>query len=81
LIEPGLDDGEVEILDVDDVLRRRVELGLDELLEKTILFNFFSASPTMGQKKYSGWKPTHLTSVFSLQTSVFIASWYYANGF
>ncbi len=27
-----------------------------------------------------GWKPTNLTSVFTLQTSVFLASWYYAEG-
>ncbi len=25
-----------------------------------------------GTKDYSGWKPTHLTSVFSLQTSVLL---------
>ncbi len=30
---------------------------------------------------YSGCKPTHLTSVVSIRTSVFITSWYYANGF
>jgi len=29
---------------------------------------------------FSGWKPTNLTSVFTLRTSVFLASWYYAEG-
>jgi hypothetical protein len=28
----------------------------------------------------SGWKPTNLTFVFTLRTSVFLASWYYAEG-
>ncbi len=28
----------------------------------------------------SGWKPTNLTSVFTLRTSVFLTSWYYAEG-
>jgi len=30
--------------------------------------------------KLSGWKPTNLTSVFTVRTSVFLASWYYAEG-
>jgi hypothetical protein len=28
----------------------------------------------------SGWKLTNLTSVFTLWTSIFLASWYYAEG-
>ena len=28
----------------------------------------------------SGWKPTNLTSVFTLRTSVFLTSWYYTEG-
>ncbi len=28
----------------------------------------------------SGWKPTNLTFVFTLRISVFLASWYYAEG-
>ncbi len=31
--------------------------------------------------KFSGWKPTHLTSVnIRIRTPFFIASWYYTNG-
>jgi hypothetical protein len=26
------------------------------------------------------WKPTNLTTVFTLRTSIFLASWYYAEG-
>ncbi len=33
-----------------------------------------------GGSMNSGWKPTNLTSVFTLRTSVFLASSYYAEG-
>ncbi len=36
--------------------------------------------PEISQKFCSGWKPTHLTSVFSLRASISAASWYYAKG-
>ncbi len=36
--------------------------------------------PTNTLALFSGWKPTNLTAVFTLQTTVFLASWNYAEG-
>jgi len=55
-------------------------LGSDGGDSSLVSVNFFSSSVTKRPNKSSGWKPTHLTSVnICIRTSVFIASWYYAN--
>ena len=58
---------------------------------KSILISYTSFSKESNRCSYflsffqttkccSGQKPTHLTSVFTLRTSVFLTSWYYAEG-
>jgi hypothetical protein len=52
-------------------------------MSKTLLIIFSKFTDIPFQNFFlsisSRWKPTHLTSVFSVRTSIFIASWYYAN--